>query len=170
MWDLDYKESWAPKNRYFWTVVLEKTPESPLDCKEIQSVHSKVDQSWVSIGRTYVHAETPVFWPPDVKSWLIWKDAGKDWEQEEKGMTENEMAGWYQRLNGHGFGWTLGIGDGQGGLGCCSSWGHKESDTSDWLNWTELFTNVLVIVYPLPLNLEIVKICLLISLSISNSF
>ena len=140
MWELDYKESWAPKNWCFWTVVLEKILESCLDCKEIQPVHSEGDQSWVFIGRTDVEAETPVLWPPDAKSWLIWKDsdAGKDWGREEKGMREDEMAGWHHRLNGHGFGWTPGVGDGQGGLGCCSLWGHKEPDTTEWLNWTEL--------------------------------
>ena len=108
IWELDYKESWAPKNWCFWTVVLEKTLESPLDCKEIQPVHLKGDQSWVFIGRTNIEAETPILWPPDVKNWLIWKypDAGKDWEQEEKGMTEDEMVGWHHWLNGHGFGWT----------------------------------------------------------------
>ena len=108
MWELDYKESWAPKNWCFWTVVLEKTPESPLDSKEIQPVHPKGDQSWVFIGRTDVEAETPILWPLDVKSWLIWKDpdAGKDWRQEEKGMTEDKVVGWHHRLNGHGFGWT----------------------------------------------------------------
>ena len=105
MWDLDYKESWALKNWCFWTVVLEKTLESPLDCKEIQLVHPK-DQSWIFIGRTDVEAEAPILWPPDVKSWLIWKDpdAGKDWEQEEKGMTEDKMVGSHHLLNGHGFG------------------------------------------------------------------
>ena len=133
------KESWAPKNCCFWTVVLEKTLESPLDCKEIQPVHPKRDQSWVFIGRTYAEAETPILWPPHAKSWLIGKDpdAGRDWGQEEKGTTEDEMAGWYHRLNGHEFGWTPGVGDGQGGLACCNSWGHKESDTTEWLNWTE---------------------------------
>ena len=102
----DCEESWAPKNWRFWTVVLEKTLESPLDCKEIQPVHPKGDQSWVFIGRTDAEAETPVLWPPDAKSWLIRKDpdAGKDWGQEEKGMTEDGMAGWHHRLNGHGFG------------------------------------------------------------------
>jgi len=105
MWELDYKESWAPKNWCFWTVVLEKTPESPLDCKEIQLVHPKGDQSWVFIGRIDVEAETPIFWPPDAKSWLIWKDpdAGKDWRQEKKGTTEDELVGWQHWLNGHGF-------------------------------------------------------------------
>ena len=103
MWQLDYKESWAPKNWCFWAVVLEKTLESPLDCKEIQPVYPKADQSWVFIGRTDVEAETPILWPPDVKNWLIWKDPdiGKDWGQEEKGMTEDKMVGWYHRLNGH---------------------------------------------------------------------
>ena len=112
----------------------------PFDCKEIQPVHRKGDQSWVFIGRTDVEAETPILWPPDAKSWLLWKDpdAGKDWGQGEKGKTEDEMVGWHHRLNGHGFGWTLGVGDGQGGLACCGSWGHKESDTTEWLNWTEL--------------------------------
>ena len=105
MWELDYKESWAPKNWYFWIVVLEKTLESPLDCKEIKPVHSKGDQSWIFIGRTDAEAETPILWPPDVKNWLIWKDpdTGKDWWQEEKGMTEDEMAGWHHRLSGHEF-------------------------------------------------------------------
>ena len=138
MRELDYKESWGQKNWCFWTVVLEKTVESPLDCKEIQPVHSKGDQSWVFIGRTDVEAETPILWPPDAKSWLIGKDpdAGKDWGQEEKGTTEDEMVGWYHRLSGHGFGWTLGVGDGQGGLACCSSWGCKELDMTEQLNWS----------------------------------
>ena len=104
---------------------------SPLDCKEIQPVHPKGDQAWVFIGRTDVEAETPILWPPDAKSWLIWKDpdAGRDWEQEQKGMTEDEMVGWHHWLNGHGFD------DGQGGLVCCGSWGHRVGH--DWLNWTE---------------------------------
>ena len=108
-----------------------------LDCKEIQLVHPKGDLSWVFIGRADVEAETPILWPPGVKSWLIGKDpnAGKDWGQEEKGTTEGEMAGWHHRFNGHGFGWTPGVGDGQGGLACCSSWGHKESDMTERLNW-----------------------------------
>ena len=134
-------ESWTIKKAEywridaFWTVVLEKTLERPLDCKEIQPVHPKGDQSWVFIGRTDVEGETPILWPPDVKSWLIGKDpnAGKDWGQEEKGTTEDEMAGWHHQLDGHGFGWTLGVGDGQGGLACCSSC--KESDTTEGLNW-----------------------------------
>ena len=108
---------------------------SPLDCKEIQPVHPKGNQCWVFTGRTDAEAETPIFWPPDVKSWLIWKDAdvGKDWRQEEKGTTEDEMVRWHHWLNGCEFG----VGDGQGGLACCGSWGHKESDTTERLNWTE---------------------------------
>ena len=136
---MDHKESSLPKNWCFWTVVLEKTLESPLDCKEIQPVHSKGDQSWIFIGRTDAEAETPILWPPDAKSWLLGKDpdAGKDWEQEEKGTTEDEMIGWHHRLDGHWFGWTPGVGDGRGGLACCSPWGRKESDTTEQLNWTE---------------------------------
>ena len=105
MWELDYKESWVLKNWCFWTVVLEKTLGSPLDCKEIQPVHPKGDQSWIFIGRTDAEVETPILWPPDVKNWLIWKDpdSGKDWRQE-KGMTEGEMVGWHHWLNGHEFG------------------------------------------------------------------
>ena len=117
--------------------MLEKTLESPLDCKEMQPVHPKRDQSWV-IGRTDVEAETPILWPPPAKSWLIWidPDAGRDWGQEEKGTTEDEMVGWHHRLDGQGFEWTPGVGDGQGGLACCSPWGRRESDTTEWLNWT----------------------------------
>ena len=121
-------------------MVLEKTLESPLDFKEIQPVHPKGDQSWVFIGRTDVEAEAPILWLPDEKSWLIWKypDARKDWGQEEKGMTEDEMVGWHHRLDGHGFGWTSGVGYGQGGLACYGSWGHRETDTTELLNLTEL--------------------------------
>ena len=105
MWELDYKESWAPKNWCFWTVVLETTLESPLECKEIQLVHPKGNQSWVFTGRTDVEAEAPILWPPDAKSWLIGKDtdAGKDWGQEEQGMTEDEMVGWHHWLDGYMF-------------------------------------------------------------------
>ena len=140
MWELDCKESWAPKNWCFWTVVMEKTLESPLDCKEIQPIHSKGDQSWMFIGKTDAEAETPILWPPYEKSWLIRKDsdAGRVWGQEEKGMTEDEMAGWHHRLDGHEFGWNPGVGDGQGGLACCNSWGRKELDRTERLNWTEL--------------------------------
>ena len=155
MWELDYKESWALKNWCFWTVVLKKTLKSPLDCKEIQPVHPKRDHSWVFIGRTDAEAETPILWPPGVKSWFIWKDpdAGKDWGQEEKGKTEDEMVGWYHQLNGHGFGWTPGVGDEQGGLACCSSCGRKESDTTEQLNWTELnwmLTNGWIPIFSVP--------------------
>ena len=113
MWELEYKESWAPKNWCFWTVVLEKTPESSLDCKEIQPVHPKGDQSWVFIGRTDVEAETSILWPPDVKCWFIWKepDARKDWRQE-KGTTEDEMVGWHHQLDGYEFEQAPGVGDG----------------------------------------------------------
>ena len=139
-------ESWTIKkaeqlkNWCFWTMVLQKALESPLDCKEIQPVHSKGDQSWVFIGRTNIEAETPILWPPDVKIWLIWKDpdAGKDWGQEEKGTTENKMVGWHHQINGHGFGWTPGVGDGEGGLACCGSWCRKELDMTERLNWTEM--------------------------------
>ena len=129
-------------NWSFWTVVLEKTLKSPLDCKEIQPVHPKGDQPWMFTGRTDAEAETPILWPPDAKSWLIGKDpdAGKDWGQKEKGTTEDEMVGWHHRLDGHGFGWTPGVGDGQGGLACCGSWGCKESHTTEQQNWTELAT------------------------------
>ena len=144
MWELDCEESWAPKNWCFWTVALEKTLESPLDCREIQPIHSIGDQSWVFFGRNDAKAETPVPWSPHAKSWLIGKDsdAGRDWEQGEKGMTEDEMAGWHHRLDGHEFGWTLGVGDGQGDLACCSSWDLKESDMTERLIWTEL--NIMV--------------------------
>ena len=140
MWALDFKESWVPKNWCFWTVVLEKTLESPLDCSEIQPVHPKGDQSWVFIDRTDVKAETQIIWPPDAQSWLIWKDpdAGKDWGQEEKGTTEDEPVGWHHQLNGHGFGWTPGAGDGSGSLKCCGSWGRRVGqdwapELTDWL-------------------------------------
>ena len=139
VWELDCEESWVLKNWYFWTVVLEKTLENPLDCKEIQPVHFKGDQFWVFFGRNDAKAETPVLWPPHAKSWLIGKDsdAGRDWGQEEKGTTAVEMAGWHHRLDGREFEWTPGVGDGQGGLACCDSWGRKESDTTERLNWTE---------------------------------
>ena len=120
--------------------MLEKTLESPLDCKEIQPEHSEGDQPWNFFGRNDAKAETPVLWPPHAKSWLIGKDsdARRDWEQEEKGITEDKMAGWHHRLDGRESEWTLGAGDGQGGLVCCNSWGRKESDRTEWLNWTYL--------------------------------
>ena len=134
MWELDHKESWAPKNWCFWTVVLEKTLESPLDCKEIQPVNPKRNQSWIFIGRTDVEAETPILWPRDVKNWLTGKDpdAGKDWRQEEKGMTEDEMVRCHHWLNGHKFEQTLEDSERQGSLACCSPWDHKESDIIWW--------------------------------------
>ena len=147
MWELDYKKNWASKNWCFWTVVLEKTLESPLDCKEIQPVHPKRVQSWVFIGRTDDEAETPILWSPDVKNWLLRKDpdAGKDWRQEEKGMTEDEMLGWHHRLQGHECEQASRVGDGQGSLACCSPQCHKESDRTEWLNWTEIhFYNCMV--------------------------
>ena len=138
MWELDYKESWAPKNCCIWTVVLEKTLESPLNSKEIQPVCPEGNQSWIVIGRTAAEAETPILWPPDVKNWLTGKDpdAGRDWRQEEKGTTEDEMIGWHHWLDGRGFGWTPRVGGGQGGLTCCGSWSHKDM-TEQWteLNW-----------------------------------
>ena len=138
MWELDYKESWALKNWCFWTVVLEKTFESPLVSKEIKPVHPKRNQSWIFIGRTDVKGETPILWLPYAKSWLIWKDpdAGKDWGQEEKGTTEDETVGWHHRLNGHGFGWTPGVGDGQGAWHVAV---HRVTKSWTWLSdWTEL--------------------------------
>ena len=121
--ELDCKEGWALKNWWFQTVVLEKTLESPLDSKEIQPVHPKENQSWLFIGRTDAEAEIPILWPPDAKNWLIWKepDAGKNWRQEEKGMTEDEMVGWHHWFNGHEFEQTQGD-KGQGSLAYCSSW------------------------------------------------
>ena len=137
MWELDYKETerWC-----FWTVVLEKTLESPLDCKEIKPVSPIGNQSQIFIGRTAAEAEASILWPPDGKSQLIGKgpDAGKDWRQEEKGMTEDEIFGWHHWLDGHEFEQALGVGDGQGRLACCSPWSHKELDTTEWLNWTEV--------------------------------
>ena len=123
--------------------LLDKTLESPLDSKEIQPVNPKGNLSWIFIGRTDVEAETPVLWPPDAESHLIWKDpdAGKDWGQEEKEKTEDEMTGWHHWLDGHGFGWTPGFGNGQAGLACCGLWGRKELDTTERLNWTELSQN-----------------------------
>ena len=127
-WRIDAFELWC------WRRLLRV-----LGCKEIQPIHPKGDQSWVFIGRTDAKAETPILWPPHAKSWLIGKDsdAGRDCGQEEKGTTEDEMAGWHHQLDGHEFEWTPGVGDGQGGLACCGPWGCKELDTTEWLNWTE---------------------------------
>ena len=137
-------ESWTIKKTEHqridaFSVVLENTLESPLVCKEIKLVNPEGNQSWLFVGRTDVEAETPILWPPDVKNWLIWKDpdARKDWRREEKGMTEDEMVGWHHWLNWHEVEQTPGVGDGQGSLACCSPWGYKESDTTEWLNWTD---------------------------------
>ena len=144
MWELDYKESWALKNWCFWTVVLEKTLESPLDCKEIKPINPKGNHFWIFTGRTDAEAETPILWIPDVKNWFIGKDPdfGKDWRQEENGMIEDEMVGWHHWLDGHEFEQALGVGNGQGSLACCSPWGHKESDTTEQLNWTEHWSDM----------------------------
>ena len=155
MWELDCEESWVPKNWCFWTMVVEKTLESPLDCKEIQPVHPRGDQSWVFIEGTDAEAETSILWPPHAKSWLIGKDsdAGRDWGQEEKGMTEDEMAGWHHQLYGHEFGWTPEVGDGQGGLACCNSWGFKSQTwLSDWteLKWMKIITSFKIPMHTLP--------------------
>ena len=140
MWELYHKESWELKNWCFWIVVLEKTLESPLGCKEIKPVNPKGNQAWIFIGRTDGEAEAPILLPPDAKSWLIGKDpdTGKDWRQEEKGATEDEMVGWHHQLDGHEFEQALGVGDGQGSLVCCSLWSPKSwTRLSDW---TELET------------------------------
>ena len=139
MWELARKESWAPKNWCFQTVVLENILESPLDSKEIKLVHPEGNQSWIFIGRTDAEAEAPILWPADEKNWLIGKDpgVGKDWRQEEKGMTEDEMVGWHHWLHRHECEQAPGIGGGQGSLVCCSPRGRKESYTTEWLNWTE---------------------------------
>ena len=140
MWELDCEEGWELKNWSFWTVVLKKILESPLDCKEIQPVHSKGDQPWDFFGKNDAKAETPVLWPPHAKSWLIGKDsdAGRDWGQEGKGTTEDEMAGWHDWLYGRESQWTPGVGDGQGGLACCGSRGRKKSDMTEWLIWSDV--------------------------------
>ena len=142
MWELNHKEGWVPKNRCFRILVLEKTLESPLDSKEITPVNPKGNQPWIFTGKTDAEAEAPILWPPDAKSQLIGKypDVEKDWGWEEKRVTEDEMVGWHHWLNGHGFGFGLtpGVGDGQGGLACCCPWGYKELDMTEWLNWTEL--------------------------------
>ena len=138
--ELDCEESWAPKNWCFWTMVLEKTLESPLDCKEIQPVHSEGDQPWDFFGGNDAKAETPALWPPHVKSWLFGKDsdAGRNWGQEEKGSTQDEMAGWHHGLDGRESEWTPRDGDEQGGLACCDSWGRSELDMTEQLTWTEM--------------------------------
>ena len=146
MWELDHKESWSPKNWCFWTVVLEKTLESPLDCKKIQLVHPKGNQPWIFIGRT--DAEALILWPLDAKNWLFGKVpyVGKNWRQKEKEMTEDEMAGWHHWLDGHEFDQVLGVSGGQGSLACCSPWGCKESDATE-LNWFNAGLNTLHCVF-----------------------
>ena len=141
---LEYRESWAPKNWYFWAMVLEKILASPLDYREIQPVYPKGNQSWIFTGRTDAEAETSTLWLPDVKNWLIGKDpdAGKDWRQKEKVMAEDKMVEWHHWLNGHMFEQALGDGDGQGGLACCSPWDRKESDMSERLNWTDVIKSI----------------------------
>ena len=135
MWELDRQEGWGLNNWCFWTVVLEKTVESPVDCKEIKSVNPKGNQSWIFIGRTNDEAEAPVLWLPNAKSWLIGKDPDgrKDWRQKEKEMTKDEMVGWHHWLNGQEFEQAVGDGEGQEGLACCSPWGLKESNVIEWL-------------------------------------
>ena len=139
-WELDHKQGWMLKNWCFWIMVLERTLESPLDCKEIKPINLKGNQSWIFIGGTDAEAEALILWPPDVKSRLTGKDpdARKDWRQEEKGTTEDEMVGWNHRFSEHEFEQALGDGEGQGSLACCSPWSCKESDTTERLNWTEL--------------------------------
>ena len=136
MWELEPKEDWALKNWCFWIVMLEKTPESTLDWKKIKPVYLKRNQPWICIGCTDPEGEAPILWPPDVKNWLIGKDpdAGKDWEQDEKGVTEDEMVGWHHQLNGQEFEQTPGDSEGQGSLGCWSPWGCKKTDTTERLN------------------------------------
>ena len=138
VWELNQKESWVLKNWCSWTVVLKETLESPLDCKEIKPVSPKGNQSWIFIERTDAKAEAPILWRPDsLEKTLI----GKDWRQEEKGTTEDEVAGWCHWLDRLEFDQALGVGDGQGSLACCSPWGRKESNRTEWLNWTELMMN-----------------------------
>ena len=139
MCELDHDENWVPKIWCFWIVVLKKTLESPLDCKEIKPVNPKGNQSWIFIGRTDAESETPILWPPDANNWLIGKDpdSGKDCREEEKGMTEGEMVGWHHWLDGHESEEALGVGDGHGSLACCTPCNHKELYITEWLNWTE---------------------------------
>ena len=149
LWELDCEDSWAPKNWCFWTVVLQKTPESPLVCKEIQPAHSEGDQLWDFFGGNDAEAETPVAWMPHAKIWLIGNDsdAGRDWGKEEKGTTEDETTGWHHWLDGRGSEWTLVVGDGQGGLACCVWFMGSQRVGHDWateLNWTEVTVKVCI--------------------------
>ena len=172
MWELDCEEGWALKNWWFWTVVLEKTLESPLDCKESQPVHSEGDQPWDFFGRNDAKAETPVLWPPHAKSWPIGKDsvAGRDWGQEEKWMTEDEMAGWHHWLDGRESGCTPGVADGQGGLVCCYSWGCKESNMTERLNWTDTILKISTIFHWMLWKLKKKSIYLYVGLFINSQF
>ena len=140
MWELAHKKGWVQKNQCFWTVVLEKTLDSLLDTKEIKPVNPKGNQYWIFIGKIDAEAETPIFWPPDAKNWVIGQDpdAVKDWRQEEKGMTEDKMVGWHHWLNGHEFEQAPGVGEEQGNLACCSPWCYRDSGMTEQLNWTEL--------------------------------
>ena len=148
-------ESWTAKKAEHWRIdVFElwcwrRLLRVSLDCKEIQPFHSKGDQSWVFFEKNDANSETPILWPPHAKSWFIGKDydAGRDWRQEEKGTTEDEMAGWHHWLDGHESEWTPGVGDGQGGLACCNSWGCKESDVTEQENWTEEIYKIAQIVF-----------------------
>ena len=155
MWELDYKKCWAPKYWCFWTAVLEKTLESPLVCKEINPVNPKWNQSWIFIGRADAEAEAPVLWSPDEESWFIRKDpdAWKDWKQEEKGTTEDELVGCHHWLDGHEFEQDLGAGDEQGSLACCSPWDLKESDMTERLNWTDCYALCRLPSFPHPPSL-----------------
>ena len=171
MWELDYKESWAPKNWCFWTVVLEKTLESPLDCKEkIKPVHLKGNQSWIFTGRTDDEAEASILWPPDVKNWLIEKapDAGNDWRQGEKGMTEVAMVGWHHRLDGHEFQQVPAVGDEEGSLAWCSPLSCKEVDTTEWLNRSEFKKENMESRIPLTLLNAVSKLSVQFSCSVAS--
>ena len=154
MWELYHKEGWALKNWCFWTVVLKKTLESPLDCKEIKPINRKENQHWIFIGRIDAETEAPVLWPPDAKSWLIRKDPGdgKDWRQEEKGTAENEMIRWRHRFNGYKFEQVLRVGEEQGSLVCYSPWGLRESDMTELLNNDKSFIYVFSLINSLPLS------------------
>ena len=144
MWEMDYKESWMLKTWYFWTMVLEKTLESSLDCK-IKPVNPEGNQFWIFIGRTDAEAEAPILWLPDAENWLIGKDtdAGKDWRHEEKGMTEDKMVGWHHQLYGHEFEQVLGVGDWQAWCAAVHGVSKKRAWLSEWLNWTELKRNMI---------------------------
>ena len=165
MWELDYKESWVPKNGCFWTVVLEKTLQSPMDCTE-KGINPKGNQSWIFIGRTGIEAETPILWLPDAKNQLIGKDpdAGKDWRQKEKGTTEDEIVEWHHRLDGPQFEQSSGVGDGQVSLACCSPWGHRESDMTELLNQTEANSE------DNSLQLRHIKICCILTVNKSTVY